>query len=83
MIAMLSLVVCLTSQPHVCKTVIPDYVRLDTRQPMTFFECLGVGGQAVAARWLRDHPGYSLKQIQCSIATDEQWLRERLRSPEG
>jgi hypothetical protein len=47
MFALLSLVVCLTAQPMVCETVVPDYVHHDTGQSPTFFECLGPAGQTL------------------------------------
>ena len=81
MIALVSLVVCLSGMPAVCETVVPDYVDQTTGQPPTFYECLGVGGQGIALRWLREHPGYRLRRIQCSIASDGPMARERIESP--
>jgi hypothetical protein len=78
MFALLSLVVCLSSNPVVCQTVLPDYLHPDTLQPPTFHECLGVRGQAAAERWLRENPGYRLRRVQCSIANDQRRLRERV-----
>ena len=83
MFALLSLVVCLAGQPDVCETVTPDYVRHDTGQPPSFFECLGAGGQDVARRWLAEHPAYVLRRIQCSVANDPARLRDRIESPEA
>jgi hypothetical protein len=79
--ALLSLVVCLAGLPAVCETVVPSYHHEDTGAPPTLFECLGVGGQAIARRWLDDHPGYLLERIQCSVANDPERLRERLETP--
>jgi hypothetical protein len=81
MFALLSLVVCLAALPNVCETVTPDYIRPDTGQPPTFFECLGVGGQVIAHKWLKEHPGYELQAIQCSVGSDPVRLRERIESP--
>ena len=81
MFALLSLVVCLAGQPAVCETVTPDYVRHDTGQPPTFFECLGVGGQDVARRWLAENPAYVLRRVQCSVANDPARLRDQIESP--
>jgi hypothetical protein len=81
MYALLSLVVCLTSQPAICETVIPNYSHYDTGQPPTLFECLGVGGQDIARKWLDEHPNYLLRRIQCSIASDRDRLRDRIETP--
>jgi hypothetical protein len=83
MFVLLSLFVCLAGQPAVCETVIPDYIHHETGQPPTFIECLGVGGQDIARRWLDEHPGYLLRRIQCSIATDPRRLRDQIESPEA
>lgn len=83
MTALLSLLVCLASAPHVCETVIPDYVSVETGQPPTFFECLGVGGQDIARQWLAEHPRYVLQRVQCSVATDPVRLRDQIASPEA
>jgi hypothetical protein len=80
MFALLSLVVCLAGQPANCETVTPDYVHQDTGQLPTLFECLGVGGQGIARKWLDEHPGYRLHRIQCSIANDADRLRDRIAS---
>lgn len=81
MYALLSLVVCLVSQPAICETVIPSYAHPDTGQPPTFFECLGVGGQDIARRWLDENPGYRLHRIQCSVASNPAGLRDRIETP--
>jgi hypothetical protein len=81
MYALLSLVVCLIGQPAVCETVIPNYLRPDTGQPPTFFECLGVGGQDIARQWLDEHPGYLLRHIRCSVGNDPVRLRDRIEAP--
>ena len=81
MYALLSLVVCLAGQPAVCETVIPGYHHDDTGQQPTLFECLGVGGQDIARKWLDEHPGYLLHRIQCSIANDPARLRDRIETP--
>lgn len=78
MFALLSLVVCLSDAPAVCETVIPDYVDQVTGQAPSLSECLGIGGQAVARRWIGEHPGYRLSRIQCSVANDPRRLREQL-----
>ena len=83
MYALLSLIVCLAGQPAICETVIPDYVYRDTAQPPTFFECLGVGGQVIARKWLDEHPGYLLRHIQCSIANDAARLRDQIATPQA
>ena len=83
MYALLSLIVCLAGEPAVCETVIPDYAHQDTGQPPTLFECLGVGGQAIARRWLDEHPGHVLRRIQCSIGSDAADLRERIETPQA
>jgi hypothetical protein len=80
MFALLSLVVCLAGQPANCETVTPDYVHQDTGQLPTLFECLGVGGQGIARKWLDEHPGYRLHRIQCSIANHADRLRDRIAS---
>jgi hypothetical protein len=38
MLVLVSLLVCLSAQPHVCETVLPDYTHADG-SAMTFFEC--------------------------------------------
>ena len=81
MYALLSLVVCLAGQPAVCETVTPDLVHPDSGQPPTLFECLGVGGQDIARSWLAEHPGYLLRRVQCSVASDPDRLRERVETP--
>ncbi len=83
MIALLSLVVCLANAPSVCETVTPDYVHPATGRPPTLFECLGVGGQDIAYRWLGEHPSYVLDRIQCSVANDPVRLREQIESPQA
>lgn len=83
MFVLLSLVVCLSSAPAVCETVTPDYVHLETGQPPTFFECLGVQGQEIARQWLDEHPGYVLRRVQCSIANDPARLRDQVESPQA
>ena len=70
MMALVSLVVCLSSTPAVCETITPDYVRQDTSRPPTFFECLGPSGQDIARKWLDENPGYLLRRVQCSIGND-------------
>jgi hypothetical protein len=47
------------------------------------FECLGVGGQDIARKWLDDNPGHLLRRIQCSIATNPARLRERIETPQA
>lgn len=81
MFALLSLVVCLSHTPAACETVTPDYVHQDTGQPPTLFECLGAGGQSVARQWLGEHPGYTLRRIQCSITNDARKMREWVENP--
>ena len=81
MFALLSLVVCLAGQPALCETVTPDYVRSDTGQPVSFFECLGAGGQDIARRWLAENPAYVLRRVQCSVANDPARLRVQVESP--
>jgi hypothetical protein len=81
MFALLSLVVCLAAQPLVCETVTPDYVHRDTGEPPTLFECLSSVGQDVARQWLAEHPGYLLRRVQCSIASDPGRLRDQIESP--
>ena len=83
MFALLSLIVCLAGQPAVCETVTPDYVHADTGQPPSLFECLGVGGQGIARRWLAENPAYVLRRVQCSVANDPVRLRDRVESPEA
>jgi hypothetical protein len=81
MFVLLSLIVCLAGQPAICETVIPDYVHEDTGQPPTLFECLGIGGQDIARKWLAEHPGYLLRSVNCSVASDPDALRDRIESP--
>ena len=81
MFALLSLIVCLAGQPAVCETVTPDYVHSATGQPVSFFECLGVGGQGIARRWLAENPAYVLRRVQCSVANDPARLRDQVESP--
>ena len=81
MFALLSIVVCLSGTPAVYETVTPDYVHTETGQPPSFFECLGVSGQDIAHRWLSEHPGYVLRRVQCSMASNAQKLREQVESP--
>jgi hypothetical protein len=81
MFVLLSLIVCLAGQPAICETVIPDYVHEHTGQPPTFYECLGIGGQAIARKWLDEHPGYLLRRVRCSVASDPDLLRDRMESP--
>ena len=81
MFVLLSLVVCFASQPAICETVIPDYVYQETGQSPTLFECLGVGGQGIAHKWLEEHPGYFLHRIQCSVANDVDRMRHRVETP--
>jgi hypothetical protein len=83
MFVLLSLVVCLAGQPAICETVIPGYVHPETGQPPTLFECLGVGGQDIARRWLDEHPGHLLQRIQCSMANDPARLRDRIQTPQA
>jgi hypothetical protein len=83
MFVLLSLVVCLAQQPAICETVIPDYVHEHTGQPPSFFECLGIGGQNIARKWLDEHPGYLLHSIQCSVASNPDPLRARIETPEA
>ena len=78
---LVSLVVCLAQQPTICETVIPDYVHEDTGQPPSLFECLGIGGQVIARKWLDEHPGYLLHRVRCSVASDPDSLRDRIESP--
>ena len=81
MMALVSLVVCLSSTPAVCETITPDYIRQDTSRPPTFFECLGPSGQDIARKWLDENPGYLLRRVQCSIGNDPARLREQVESP--
>lgn len=83
MTALLSLLVCLAAQPHVCETVIPDYARTETGAPVTFMECMTVTGQQVALRWIQEHPEYELRRVNCSVASDAERLRAQIRSPEA
>ena len=81
MFVLLSLVVCLAAQPLVCETVTPDYAHRDTGEPPSLFECLGPVGQDIARRWLAEHPGYLLRRVQCSVASDPGRLCDRIESP--
>ena len=81
MFALLSLVVCLSNMPVVCETVTPDYVHADNGQPVTLSECLGVGGQDIARRWISENPRYVLRRVQCSVANDPTRLRDQVESP--
>jgi hypothetical protein len=81
MFVLLSLIVCLAGQPAICETVIPDYVHQHAGQSPTLFECLGIGGQDIARKWLAEHPGYLLRSVKCSVAGDPEALRERIESP--
>lgn len=83
MFVLLSLVVCLSAQPHVCEVVTPDYVQAETSAPVSFFECLGFVGQDVARRWLEEHAEYRLKRIQCSVGSDPERLRAQIQQPEA
>ena len=83
MSTIVSLVVCLVAQPHVCETVTPDYVYADAWRPPSFFECLGPAGQDIALHWLAEHPGYLLRRVQCSVANDSERLRYQLRGHEA
>lgn len=83
MFSVLSLVVCLSSDPLVCRTVVPSYARVDTGTGLTYFECLGANGQDVARRWLAAHPGYELRKIRCSISNDPERLRRELEAVEA
>lgn len=83
MVSILSLVVCLAAQPHVCETVTPDVVRADTGAPPSFFECLGVTGQEIARDWLAEHPAYVLRRVQCSIGNNAEQLRNSVEQPEA
>jgi hypothetical protein len=77
----LSLVVCLQAGgPASCETVLPDLAHQDGT-PVSMFECLTTSGQDVARAWLADHPDYRLERIQCSMASDQAKLRERLAGP--
>ena len=78
MFALISLVVCLSGNPAVCQTVLPDYLHADTLQPPTFHKCLGIGGQVIARHWLQENPGYRLRRVQCSIANNLRHLREQV-----
>lgn len=82
MFALVSLVVCLAAQPHVCETITPDVVRVDGSLP-SFFECLGASGQEIARDWLAEHPAYTLRRIQCSVANDAEQLRATIEQPEA
>jgi hypothetical protein len=81
MFALLSLVVCLVTEPVVCETVTPDYVHSDTGHSPTYFECLGPVGQDIPRRWLAENPSYLLRRVQCSAATDPERLRDQVESP--
>ena len=82
MLSLLSLLVCLSSEPSTCRTVVPHYTRVDTGAGLTYFECLGVGGQDIARRWLAEHDGYRLRSIRCSITNDPEALRRKLEDVE-
>lgn len=82
MFATITLVVCLAAQPELCETVFPNSVHTDGA-PMTFFECLGAGGQSAALQWLREHPSYVARAIQCTISNDGELARDRLAQPEA
>ena len=81
MFVLLSLIVCLAGQPAICETVIPASVHEDSGQPPTLYECLGIGGQVIARKWLAEHPGYLLHRIRCSVADDPNLLRDRIENP--
>ena len=80
MFALLSLVVCLAAQPHVCEVVTPDFTHA-SGAPVSFMECMTATGQQVAMRWLDEHPQYVLRKVQCSVATDADRLRDRIETP--
>jgi hypothetical protein len=82
MVSLLSLLVCLAAQPHVCETVTPDVVRANGAPP-SFFECLGAPGQEIARYWLAENPSYVLRRVQCSMGNDPQQLREMVVQPEA
>lgn len=81
MIALVSLVVCLSGQPGVCETVVPGYARQDDGVGPSLFECLGVAGQDIARKWLAENPGHVLRRVQCSVSNHPERLRDRLESP--
>jgi hypothetical protein len=83
MYALVSLLVCLSAQPHVCETVLPSMAHAEDGAPPTFFECMGVAGQDIARRWLAEHPQYELRRISCSIANDPVRLRDQVATPEA
>lgn len=61
---LLILLVCMTGDPTVCKSE-KTYVSYPSP-----FACM-LGAQPEAARWLDDHPGWTLKSILCQNADDE------------
>lgn len=81
MLALLSLVVCLSGQPSVCETVAPAVASDATGRPPTLAECLGVAGQVIARGWLSGHPGYVLKRVQCSVSNNPARLRDQIEGP--
>lgn len=82
MFATITLVVCLAAQPELCETVFPNSAHPDGA-PMSFFECLGAGGQSAALQWLREHPDYVARKLQCTISNDAGRARARLEQPEA
>lgn len=59
--------VCAIGQPGNCMTT-----RLDPAEdfPLAYIGCM-LNGQAAAASWLRDHPGYELVKWECADISKE------------
>lgn len=66
MFAVLTLLACLVGQPDRCEVVYPPSMNPQTGTPMTFGECLGIGGQVAALQWLKENPGYVVKRVRCT-----------------
>lgn len=71
MLTIMSLVACLQANPTVCPTFIAPV-------EMSFYECLGIGGQHVALEWQKQHPEYRVKKIRCTVTNDPEKALELL-----
>jgi hypothetical protein len=67
MLAVLSIIACLSDKPAECRVYYPD---MEPEEGMGLTGCT-VMGQRFAAQWEGMHPGWRVKQVRCTIGKRE------------
>lgn len=69
MMTIITVVACLKAAPLVCQSF-PAVLSHEDGSPVTFYECLGVGGQEYLRRFTEEHPDMIPQKLRCTITND-------------